>query len=220
MFTGIIETIGTVSEVRPGNRSISIGVKPDKTDFQVAVGASVAIDGVCLTVEKCDGILLHFTAVNETLSRSTLERVTAGRRVNMERALPAAGRFDGHMVLGHVDAVGMISRDMLSGTSVFRSINFPDTLAPFMAEKGSVAIDGVSLTIVSVHGNTIGVALIPHTMRETTMRLKRAGDSVNLECDIVARYLHRMVVSGAVQESAVAQADGESLLSRMERLGF
>jgi riboflavin synthase len=213
MFTGLIETMGVITAVRSHGRSVELCVRPDSLGFDVAIGGSVAIDGVCLTLEKhgTDG-QMFFTAVAETLRRTTFDRVAAGRRVNLERAVRADGRLDGHMVLGHVDAAGKIIGDENIGVSVVRAIEIPEELSPFMAEKGSVAVDGISLTIANVCANTISLSLIPATVGKTTMSAKRAGDAVNIECDVMARYIYRMITaSGAAKES---------LADKMERLGF
>ena len=214
MFTGLIETMGVIAGVRAFGRSVELCVRADAGDFEVADGGSVAVDGVCLTVERRDGGGgMFFTAVAETLGRTTLGRAAAGRRVNLERALRVDGRLDGHIVLGHVDAVGRIAADEDVGASVVRTVEFPEGLSPFIAEKGSVAVDGISLTVAGVGRDTFSVSLIPATMGRTTMSAKRAGDFVNIECDVLARYIYRMARAGAAP-------DGESLLDKMERLGF
>lgn len=214
MFTGLIECIGTVSSVKQHGTSSIIAIRPDLPEFRVASGASVSIDGSCLTVEDDTGSLLYFSAVRETLHRTTLSTVQTGRRVNMERALQIGGRLDGHMVLGHVDGVGSIISDQDVSGSILRTIQVPAELSRFMAEKGSVAIDGISLTIAKNQDNFIVISFIPATVQKTTMALKKSGDQVNVECDVLARYLNRLLgrERGNVQEG--------SLLTKMERLGF
>ncbi len=214
MFTGLIECLGTISSVQQHGTSFVIAVKADCQDFEVTEGGSVSIDGSCLTVEKINGNLLYFSAVRETLLRTTLCNIRAGRRVNMERAVQVGGRLDGHMVLGHVDGVGSIVSDYDAGGSVLRTIRVPAELSKFMAEKGSVAIDGISLTIAQVKDEMIVISFIPATIKKTTMAFKKSGDPVNLECDVLARYLKRLLDSSAQQSS------GEALLAKMERLGF
>ncbi|NLL13711.1 MAG: riboflavin synthase [Fibrobacter sp.] len=214
MFTGLIECLGTVSSVQQHGTSYAIAVKPDCPDFKVTEGASVSIDGSCLTVEKINGNLLYFSAVRETLRRTTLCNIHAGRRVNMERAVQVGGRFDGHIVLGHVDGVGHIVSDNDVGGSVLRTIRVPAELNKFMAEKGSVAVDGISLTIAETKDEMIVISFIPSTIKKTTMALKKSGDPVNLECDCIARYVERLL------ESADRKATDVTLLSKMEGLGF
>ena len=205
--------MGVIAGARAYGKSIELCVKPDITDFDVDIGGSVAIDGVCLTLEKrgADG-RMFFTAVSETLKRTTFDRVVTGRRVNLERAMRLDGRLDGHIVLGHVDAVGKIVRDESVGVSIVRTIEVPEELSPFMAEKGSVAVDGISLTIAEAGANTLSLSLIPATVGKTTMSVKGVGDSVNIECDVMARYIYRMVTASVSPK--------ESLVDKMERLGF
>jgi riboflavin synthase len=221
MFTGLIETMGTVMSRASRGPGALLGVRPDEIEFSVAAGGSVAIDGVCLTMEKKAGDVLYFTAVNETLFRTTLGRFQPGVRVNLERALPADGRLDGHFVLGHVDGIGMIAevKELGEGAGSYCSITVPDNLAVFMAEKGSVAIDGVSLTIAKVIESTISVALIPRTLAATAISLKKAGDRVNLECDVIARYIYR-ILTGSVAAGSPLSRRGDRLVDLMERSGF
>lgn len=214
MFTGIIETIGTIREIRSGSKSITIGIAADTPDFTVATGGSVAVDGACLTLESARGNVLYFTAVAETLSRTTLARKTAGSRVNLERALLLSSRLDGHFVLGHVDAIGTIRSDRREGDSVIRTLGVPHDIMRYMAEKGSVAIDGVSLTIANMPtADMIAVSVIPFSFENTVMSSKRAGDTVNIECDVIARYCARLLAGNDAENKT-------SLLDKMERSGF
>jgi riboflavin synthase len=225
VFTGIIETIGTVREVRrSGDRSLTIGVAPDAKDFAVETGGSVACDGVCLTVESVRDNVIYFMAVAETLDRSTIASIRAGGRVNLERALALCDRLDGHFVLGHVDAVGTIVSDRRDGDGTVRTIRVPREIAPFLAEKGSVAVDGISLTIMAAGPDTFGVSLIPFTFERTTMAIKRAGEQVNIECDVIARYLARLMSLGKPaalpRDASFGASSGASLFDTMERSGF
>jgi riboflavin synthase len=219
MFTGLIETLGTVVEIRPGSGITRFGIHAGKEGFDSPIGASIAINGVCLTVEQCDRGVLFFSAVRETLNRTTLGSLAIGNRVNMERAMKLGDRLDGHMVQGHVDGTGTIVSDTRVGDSVMRTIAAPESLRSFMAEKGSVAVDGISLTIASCGSASITIALIPLTLRETTMGLKKNGDNVNLECDIIARYIHRLMTSGIAGPTS-GQDRNEHMLQKMERFGF
>jgi riboflavin synthase len=222
MFTGLVEAMGVIAGARSGNGSVELCVRTDVAGFDVGVGGSVAVDGVCLTLTKVgsDGAM-YFTAVAETLGRTTFGKAIVGRRVNLERALRADGRLDGHFVLGHVDAVGRIVGDERVGVSIARDIEVPRNLARFMAEKGSVAVDGISLTIARVKGNVISLSLIPATVDMTTMSIKRIGDYVNIECDVLARYIYRMMETGAaVSPEESSDNNGETLIGKMERLGF
>ena len=220
MFTGLVDSVGTVRQVRRGNNALTLAVAPDAEDYGARPGDSIAVDGVCLTVESISGDLLFFTAVHETLARSTLIEVAAGNRVNLERALRPIDRLGGHIVLAHADGVGRVVGDRAVGKSVVRTIWVPEDTRPFMAPKGSVAVDGVGMTIVDVDSETITVSLIPHTLSATTMGDARAGDKVNIESDVVARYVARLLKR---DEPALApqQLDADpGLLSKLENLGF
>ena len=221
MFTGLIETSGTIVSVEKSRGAAILGIRPDKNGFLPLPGASVAVDGVCLTLEHARGGMFYFTAVAETLGRTTLGRAKQSVGVNLEQAMPADGRFDGHFVLGHVDGMGMIVADHGEGTGILRTIRVPENCVPLMAEKGSVAIDGISLTIAAVEGDRISIALIPRTLEATTMSLKKPGDAVNIECDVLARYVNRMMTFGGQQPEASGRTAGrETLLEQMERAGF
>jgi riboflavin synthase len=207
--------------VRRGDRAFNLAIEPRSEGFEAKVGGSVAVDGVCLTVESVSGHILYFTAVQETLVRSTLANIRPGFEVNLERALRVSDRFDGHIVLGHVDGVGRIERDERVGESLWRLFSVPEPFHQFLAEKGSVAIDGISLTIARYAAEGIAVALIPHTLGATTMSKKRTGDSVNIECDVLARYIaHRMQAGKSSGQSDGMQISGGSLLDKMEAAGF
>lgn len=218
MFTGLIETLGTIVSIDRKGTSVVLGIEPDSSPFEVSDGGSVAIDGVCLTVERKRGAILIFSAVRETLSRTSLSSCVMGRRVNLERALRLSDRLDGHLVLGHVDGLGSILGDEDVQGSVLRTIAVPVELQPFMAEKGSVAIDGVSLTIAKSTAATMTVSIIPATLQRTAMLFKKTGDFVNLECDVVARYLYRFTKFNAANGSSSVESD--SLINKLERFGF
>lgn len=215
MFTGIIEDIGTIRRISREGSSIVLGIIPSKENFEVEVGASVSVDGVCLTLEKWENGEMIFTAVEETLNRTTLKEAYSGKKVNLERAVLATSRLDGHLVYGHIDGIGKIVFDKEVDGSVRRTIAIPDDLIIFMAEKGSVAIDGISLTIASVQENTITISLVPYTLKMTTMSLKKNGDYVNIECDIIARYLYRFF-----EKREMLENKKESIISLLERCGF
>lgn len=214
MFTGIIEDIGTIKRLYNRGSSIVLSITPSREDFRVEIGGSVSVDGVCLTLEKWENKEMLFTAVEETLNRTTLKKATSEKKVNLERAILATSRLDGHIVYGHVDGIGKIVYDRDVGGSLRRTIEAPEQLMIFMAEKGSVAIDGISLTIAKTEGNTITVSLVPHTLNVTTMFLKKIGDYVNIECDMVARYLYRFL------EKEERHNKKESIISLLERCGF
>jgi riboflavin synthase len=218
MFTGLVETTGTVVELQRGDKSVRIGIEPQRTPFELRLGDSVSVDGVCLTVEQVQGGRIVFCAVHETLNRSTLATLRTGQRVNLERSLQVNGRVDGHFVLGHVDAVGRIVRDSRVGESLVRTIGVPPALIPLLAQKGSVAIDGISLTIAASGIESFDVSLIPYSIQHTTMAHKAVGAAVNIECDVLARYItHFLKSSGGAHR---APQDSGGLYTTLERLGF
>ncbi|MGA2508275.1 MAG: riboflavin synthase [Chitinispirillaceae bacterium] len=217
MFTGLIETTGAIVSVERKGAGSLIAIKPESADFKALPGASVAIDGACLTVETVKGPVLYFTAVKETLDRTTLGRARPGGRVNLERALPASGRFDGHLVLGHVDGMGAIVSLSQESNDWRCTVEVPENCRRFMAEKGSIAIDGISLTIAEVNDAAVTLALVPTTLQATTMKQKRPKDVVNIECDVIARYVSRLL---SRDTDDAEKTDGETLYKRMEGAGF
>ncbi len=217
MFTGLIETMGVIHTLQKGNKSLSLGILPDNNEYEVAIGGSVAVNGACLTVESVSGCELFFTAVYETLKNTTLARIKIGDRVNLERAMRLSDRLEGHVVLGHVDGVGRIVSDTKSGDSILRKVWVPSPFRKFMARKGSVAIDGISLTIVDSSDENVSVSFIPHTLSKTTMAKKRAGHHVNIECDIFARYIEKQLHSEA---NSSLERNDKGIISLLEDSGF
>jgi riboflavin synthase len=196
VFTGIVEEIGEVVDVRADADVVVLSVRGRTVTADAKPGDSIAVSGVCLTVVDPDsGADATFTVelVPETLKRSSLSAVTAGTRVNLERAVPAGGRLGGHIVQGHVDGVA----SLLTRTSGERSdelrFSLPSDLARYVVEKGSITVDGVSLTVAGTDGATFTVALIPTTLAHTTLGARAEGDTVNLEVDVVAKYVERLV---------------------------
>lgn len=191
MFTGIISDIGEVRAVDSGRIAIRCSYAPDS----IAIGASIACDGACLTATSITpagaGCVFTVDASNETLDKTTLGQWQPGRRINLERALRAGDELGGHIVLGHVDGVGRIESIAPDGTSRRFRVSAPAALAPFIAPKGSVALDGISLTVNEVTQSAFGLNIIPHTLTHTTLGTKTPGDAVNLEIDVLARYVAR-----------------------------
>ncbi len=222
MFTGLIETIGIIRSITRGNKSLTIGILPDCDDYAVSTGGSVAVDGACLTVESISGKELSFTAVHETLARTTLTKKRVGEKVNLERAIRLGDRLEGHIVLGHVDGIGRVLSDQKKGDSLLRSVWIPENLRRYMALKGSVAVDGISLTIAESNDETITVSFIPHTLSETTMGQKHVGDEMNIECDIFARYIARQLYFNRKQgiPKGSSEKEGPGILSLLESNGF
>jgi riboflavin synthase len=195
MFTGIVEALGRVGRVetgRPGSRRLSVAV-PDEPGWRLAPGESVAVSGVCLTVVDVGPGWLGFDLADETLRVTTLGSLGAGDAVNLERPLRLDGRLGGHLVLGHVDGVGEVTAVRPDGAGARLDVAAPGPLRPLLIPKGSVAIDGVSLTVAGLAADAFGVALIPHTLAATTLGRRRPGDRVNLEMDVIGKYVRGFV---------------------------
>lgn len=189
MFTGIVQATGTVRSIRTGSTAARLALNAPALPRPIPPGSSLAVSGVCLTVCASDDTLIEFDVVPETLARSTLGALAAGARVNLERSLRVGDPLDGHVVQGHVDGVARVLavRDGTQGHVV--TFHAGDELMPFIIPKGSIALDGVSLTIAGVSGDTFNVALIPTTLAVTTLGGLRPGDRVNVETDVLARTI-------------------------------
>jgi riboflavin synthase len=193
MFTGIIEQAGTVERIDATDAGARIVVDAGHLAGGCSIGDSVAVNGVCLTVVEREGPRLQFDAVQETLRRTSLGDLLSGSRVNLERPLRADGRFDGHIVQGHVDGTALLTGVAEEGNS--RRLRFtaqPDLLR-YVVEKGSITVDGISLTVAAVEEHWFEVVIIPHTWEVTNLGTRSAGDRVNLEVDILAKYVERLL---------------------------
>ncbi len=193
MFTGIVEEIGTVRRVRAGQMEGSIDIAAKLVLEGTKIGDSIAVNGVCLTVTALSDNGFTADVMPETLRRSNLGALHSGDAVNLERAMAADGRFGGHMVLGHIDGVGVIVSQRREGIATWLTISAPPEILRFIVEKGSVAIDGVSLTVAAVTDRAFSVSLIPHTGSQTILLSKGPGSPVNLENDIVGKYVARLM---------------------------
>jgi len=193
MFTGIIQTVGTVASIEQHSGDTRLWIDAAQLDLaDVAIGDSLCVSGVCLTAIALHGTQFAADVSVETLSCTTLGTLKIGDRVNLEKSLRLADRLGGHLVSGHVDGVGKVIAVAPDARSQRWTFELPDALARYVAAKGSICIDGVSLTVNEVEHNRFGVNLIPHTIDVTTFRDKRAGDSVNIEVDLIARYVERL----------------------------
>ena len=214
MFTGIIETLGTIRELSRAEGGSRLTVAPQAPWPDLVAGESIAISGVCLTVEQDSrSDRLVFFLSSETLSRTTLGQARRGGAVNLERALRADGRLGGHLVMGHVDGLGTIRRFDRTGESWTLEIEFPSELAPFLAPKGSIAVDGISLTVVDLSDRVFTVAVIPHSVQSTNLALAAPGTPVNLEVDMLARYVVRAL-------EVYGRKPGSVSLEMLKRAGF
>jgi riboflavin synthase len=197
MFTGLIADVGTVERLTPRQGGARLVVRPRLLAADsLVLGESVACSGVCLTVAERGGGMVSFDAVPETLSRTTLGAWRPGARVNLERALALGDRLGGHIVAGHVDAVGEVLSRAAEGQGVRLGVSLPPAIAALVAEKGSIAVDGISLTVARAHRDRFEVALIPETLGRTTLSDAGPGTKVNLEADVVARHVARLVELG------------------------
>jgi len=192
MFTGIVEEIGTVRRVLPGQRAGKITIGARKVLEGTAIGDSIAVNGVCLTVVEMGADYFVADVMPETLSKTGLGQLKAGSPVDLERALAADGRFGGHIVSGHIDGIGTIVEKRPEQNAVWVRIRTTQEIMALIVEKGSIAIDGISLTVASVGANDFQVSLIPHTGEETILLRKNAGDVVNLENDVVGKYVQKL----------------------------
>lgn len=197
MFTGIIEETGTI--LSAGNGKICIAAKKVLDDTKI--GDSIAVNGVCLTVTNIEAGSFTADVMNETLSRSNLGSLKKESRVNLERAMAADGRFGGHFVSGHIDGTGTILKMQNDGNAVWIYISAPRPILNLIIEKGSVAIDGISLTVAKVDEKEFAVSVIPHTGEETTLLSKKAGDIVNLENDVIGKYVQKLMKCGNSEQS-------------------
>lgn len=193
MFTGIIEDKGIVEMVKPSEKSATLTIRSEEIVSDLKVGDSVSVNGVCLTVTTFDKSRFTVDAVPETMSRSNLGMLKSGSRVNLERALQVGGRMGGHMVSGHVDAQGEIRKIDNDENAVWFTIGVDAEQIRYLIPKGSVAVNGISLTVVDVEEDRFTVSVIPHSLSETTLNEMKTGDRVNIEVDMTAKYIERFL---------------------------
>lgn len=210
MFTGIVEGLGRVVDVQRAAGGVRIAVAPETAFENLQIGESICTDGVCLTCEPgSTGEKFLFFLSEETLSRSTLGAVVVGAIVNLERSLAAGDRLGGHLVMGHVDGVGTIGKLEPRGEGWDLEVECTPAMKPYLAPKGSISVDGISLTVVDVLRDGFTCAVIPHTYDKTSLRAKRAGSKVNLEADMIARYVVQYLSAagqGGVSEELLKKA--------------
>lgn len=217
MFTGIIEEIGTVKAVKKGAKSAELSIEGNKIFDDIHLGDSIAVNGVCLTVTEYSGNIFNADVMNETLMRSSLGSFKTGSKVNLERAMAANGRFGGHIVSGHIDGTGVISDLTKDDIAVWVTIRTTPEILRLIVEKGSIAIDGISLTVARVSKTDFAVSIIPHTGANTTLLMKNKGDVVNLENDITGKYIEKLL--GLTKEQ---ETKSESKITRefLTKYGF
>ncbi len=220
MFTGLVETTGTLVRRTISGADARLVLQASFGAEPVVLGESIAIDGVCLTVDKMDGGgLYEFDASSETLAKTTLGELSIGAKVNLERAVPLGGRMGGHIVSGHVDGVGRIEAVEKVGLAKKVVFEAPAELARFIAPKGSICVSGVSLTVNNVQDTRFDVVLIPHTQLKTSLDGLGPGAKVNLEVDVLARYVARLMEAGRESSQSDDERDA-SLLAKLQKSGY
>ena len=193
MFTGIVEEVGTVRHIRMGTASCVLTVGAVKVLTDVHIGDSIAVNGTCLTVCSTDGSSFSADVMPETMRRTNLGKLIPGSKVDLERAMSANGRFGGHIVSGHIDGTGTVKALRREDNAVWVTVAAAPEVLRYIVEKGSVALDGISLTVAAVTGQAFSVSIIPHTAAETILLSRRPGDTVNIECDILAKYVEKLL---------------------------
>ncbi|USH01849.1 riboflavin synthase [Grimontia kaedaensis] len=218
MFTGIIEAVGHIQKITPKGGDISLTVESGKLDLSdVKLGDSIATNGVCLTVVAMTGNGYVADLSGETLNRTAFATYKAGQKVNLEKAMLPTTRFGGHMVSGHVDSIATVVSRTQTGRAIEFWLEAPAELAKYLAEKGSVTIDGISLTINAVDGNRFKLTIVPHTALETTIEDFTVGYQVNIEVDVIARYLERLMMGDRAAQQSGA---GGLTMAKLAESGF
>lgn len=202
MFTGIIEEVGTVIGIHKKANSASIEIRAEQVLSDVKTGDSIAVNGICLTVTSHTARSFTADIMHETMRRSAMKNIRNGSRVNLERAMMAGGRFGGHIVSGHIDGTGTIEKIEQDEIATWYTIGAEDKLMRYIIEKGSIAIDGISLTVASVQQHSFCVSVIPHTTANTTLPGKKTGDPVNLENDCIGKYVEHFLCTGRMETAA------------------
>ena len=218
MFTGIVEELGQIRKIQKGRSSAVLEIEARKVLEGTRVGDSICVSGVCLTVTSLEGGRFTADVMHETLNRSALQNARPGSLVNLERAMAADGRFGGHIVAGHVDGTGRIRGIERDDNAVWYTIGAGDEILRYVVEKGSIAIDGISLTVAKVGEGWFSISATPHTIRETTLQVKHQGDLVNLENDVIGKYVEKLLGLAPAGE----QTGEKSRITRefLSRYGF
>lgn len=193
MFTGLVEEIGTVKSISLQGNSGTIAIKADVVTKGTKTGDSIAVNGVCLTVTSLSDDGFTADVMAETVRRSSLGALKSGDRCNLERAMAADGRFGGHIVSGHIDGTGRVSSVVREENAIWFTIEADSSLLDYIVEKGSVALDGISLTVAAVSSSDFKVSIIPHTQEATTLYLRKPGDIINIETDVIGKYVAKMM---------------------------
>jgi len=200
MFTGIVEELAQIKSIKPRKKGIRYSISADFVMDDIKIGDSISINGVCLTIVEIKKKYFCMDLVEETLNKSNLGELKVGDFINLERAMKATSRFGGHIVQGHVETVGVILEKQMQDEEAILSVGIDPEWMRFCIPKGSITLDGVSLTIAKINGNIIEVALIPHTLKNTTLGIKGKTDTLNIETDIIGKYIDRLLSFDADEE--------------------
>ncbi len=200
MFTGIVEEMGTIRAIRRGRSSAVLDIQAKTVLSDVHIGDSIAVNGVCLTVTDFSPEGFSADVMHETLNRSSLSQLKNGSRVNLERAMAANGRFGGHIVAGHVDGVGTVTKLTQDDNAIWYTIRADANILRYVVEKGSITIDGISLTVATVDSDSFQISAIPHTVAVTVLKDRKPGDIVNLETDIIGKYVEKLLTAPQAEE--------------------
>ena len=220
MFTGIVEELGKVESMQKGSHSARLRIASRTVVSDVKLGDSIAVNGVCLTITGFDTCGFTVDVMLETLNKTNLGELKPGREVNLERALRLSDRLGGHLVSGHIDGTGTLVKQTQQDIAVIMRINYPQKLGKYLVPQGSVTVDGTSLTVVDVQPDSFSVSLIPHTRGITTLGQKQPGDTVNLEMDIVAKYLEKLALYRERENRSPAEPSGGLSLEFLSEKGF
>jgi riboflavin synthase len=220
MFTGIIEGFGTISAIRSAGQGKRLAIEADFALDQTKIGDSLCVSGACLTAVKIDGKHFEVDISPETLQMTTFGKARVGERINLERALRLSDRLDGHLVSGHIDGIGHIRQRETLSNAIIITVDVAETLAKYMINKGSVAVDGISLTINTCDVGSFSVSIIPHTAKLTTIGIKSIGDSVNIENDMIGKYVERFMTGRPQRSKAQVEKQPAIDMAYLLKTGF
>jgi riboflavin synthase len=220
MFTGIIEGQGTIGAIRPAGQGKRLTIEADYGLDQTKLGDSIAVNGACLTVVKISGKKFEVDLSPETLAASTFDKARLGDRLNIERAMRLSDRIDGHLVSGHVDGIGVIKQREKLGNAIRVTIAVPEALSRYIIHKGSIAVDGISLTINACEPKSFTVSIIPHTAEITTIGLKQNGDPVNIETDMIGKYVERFTRGDSMYAGEKTTESSGVTMESLAKSGF
>ncbi len=220
MFTGLIIELGEIAGLQKQAQNARLAVRGREILQDVAIGDSIAVNGVCLTVTAIDRDIVTFDVSGETLKSTNLGALTRGDKVNLEPSLRPNSKMGGHFVTGHIDGIGRIRSRKMEGKAERIEIEAPGDVLQFLVKKGSVAVDGISLTVVDVLKDAFSLVIIPHTASLTTIGLKRTGDTVNLEPDILAKYVAKFLNKDAAEDETSSVSTDDLFLSKLKNAGF